>query len=328
MRVLDLASGTVAWEGAVSVEHRDGWHKAWRVPYEDADLFPPSVLNGKGEASTGVRLSFSSDTRAVAIKMLPAEANYKLDMVCERELLETQDVRSDQTAAAFRDLPEGEKRLEIYLPQQELKLAELAIDDGAAAAACQDHRPRWIAYGSSITNCASAASPSQTWPALVARSKNLHLTCLGFGGNCHAEPMVARMIRDLPADAISLCLGINIYGGNSLGPRAFQAAVIGFVEILRDGHPDVPITLASPIYSPPRETTPNRVGLTIVEMRKQIQEAVAILRRHRDENLHYIDGLQILGPDDAERLPDDLHPDADGYRLMAERFEAITSSFF
>ena len=328
MRALDLDSGLVAWEGAVSVERRDGWHKAWRVPYQDAELFPPAALNGKAEASTGVRLSFKSDARTVTAKMLPSEAAYKLDVVCGGELAATQHLRADQTEVTFRDLPEGEKHLEIYLPQQEFRLTGLEVDDEAIATAFEDSRARWIAYGSSITNCAAAASPAQTWPALVARSKDLHLTCLGFGGNCHAEPMVARMIRDLPADAISLCLGINIYGGNSLGPRTFQAAVIGFIKVLRDGHPHTPITVASPILSPPRETTPNGVGLTLVEMRSQIQQAVDMLVRRGDTCLHYLDGLQILGPDDAARLPDDLHPDAQGYRLMAQRFERLSSSLF
>ena len=39
-----------------------------------------------------------------------------------------------------------------------------------------------------------------------------------------------------------------------------------------------------------------------------------------DANLHYVDGLEILGPEEAHLLPDDLHPDAEGYRLMGDRF--------
>ena len=33
-----------------------------------------------------------------------------------------------------------------------------------------------------------------------ARTHNLDLTCLGYGGQCHLDPIVASMIRDLPAD--------------------------------------------------------------------------------------------------------------------------------
>ena len=325
MRALDLSSGVVTWEGAVSVEQNDGWWQAWRVPYEEADLFPPLALNGMAAKSTGVRLTLTSNTKSVGIKMLEAEADYKLDMVCDGELIGTQVIKASQTEAAFANLPAGEKRVEVYLPQQTFKLAGLEIDDGASAAKFEDKRPRWITYGSSITNCMAAASPAQTWPALVARSKGWHLTCLGFGGNCHAEAMIARMMRDLPADFISLKLGINIYGGNSLGPRTFQAAGIGMVKIIRERHTDIPLVLGSPIFSPARETTPNAVGLTLVEMRKQLEEAVDILRGHGDAGLFYVDGLKILGEADAARLPDGVHPDAEGYRLMAKRFEAEVS---
>jgi len=252
MRALDLSSGVVTWEGAVSVEQNDGWWQAWRVPYEEADLFPPLALNGKAAQSTGVRLTFTSDTDSVGIKMREAEADYKLDMVCDGELIETQVIKAKQTEAAFACLPAGEKRVEVYLPQQAFRLAGLEIGDRASAAKFEDQRPRWITYGSSISNCATAASPAQTWPALVARAKDLHLTCLGFGGNCHAEAMIARMIRDLPADFISMKLGINIYGGGSLGPRTFQAAAIGMVKIARERHSGIPLVLGSPIFSPAR----------------------------------------------------------------------------
>jgi hypothetical protein len=33
-----------------------------------------------------------------------------------------------------------------------------------------------------------------------------------------------------------------------------------------------------------------------------------------------MDGRRLLGPDDAARLYDDLHPDQAGYDLMARRF--------
>ena len=68
--------------------------------------------------------------------------------------------------------------------------------------------------------------------------------------------MIARMIRDLPADFLSMKVGINIQGGNTLNERTFRAAIIGFVQIVREKHPDTPFAVISPIYSPPRETTP------------------------------------------------------------------------
>lgn len=120
----------------------------------------------------------------------------------------------------------------------------------------------------------------------------------------------------MPADAISLCLGINVQGGASLSLRTLSPAIIGFVQTVREGHPEIPLIVMSPIVSPPRETTPNVVGLTLPLMRQEIETAVRTLREYGDANLHYVDGLSVLGPDCAHLLPDDLHPNVEGYKRM------------
>jgi len=205
----------------------------------------------------------------------------------------------------------------------------LAVEPGCFARAEPDDRPKWITYGSSITHCGSAESPVYTWPAIVARGLGLNLTCLGYGGNCHLEPMIARMIRDLPADFLSMCVGINIYGAASLGPRAFQSAVIGFVKIVREKHPDIPYVVMSPIVSPPREESKNAVGFTLPMMRDEVAAAVEALRSRGDRNLHYVDGLEVFGPVLAHLLPDQLHPNAEGYKVMGKNFlEKVASVYF
>jgi hypothetical protein len=55
-------------------------------------------------------------------------------------------------------------------------------------------------------------------------------------------------------------------------------------------------------------------------MREEVAGAVAALRAHGDKNLHYVDGLRVFGPELAERLPDDVHPDAEGYRILGANF--------
>ena len=55
-----------------------------------------------------------------------------------------------------------------------------------------------------------AASPATTWPATCARVADLNLTSFGFGGQCHMDQAMARVIRDMEADCISLKLGINV----------------------------------------------------------------------------------------------------------------------
>jgi hypothetical protein len=230
----------------------------------------------------------------------------------------------------FDGLPSGQKLVELWLPQHgEFRLRGLELSDGASIEPFDDTRPKWIAYGSSITHCRTAESPSQTWPGVATRRLGFNLTCLGYGGNCHLEPMVARMIRELPADYISMKVGINVYNATSLGPRAFMPAVIGFVHILREKHVDTPIAVISPIFSPPRETTENAVGFTLSAIRAEVGEAVEIMKARGDANLHYINGLELFGSDLAGLLPDDLHPNSEGYKLMGQNFaERVGSGIF
>ena len=130
------------------------------------------------------------------------------------------------------------------------------------------------------------------------------------------DPMVALVIRDLPADVITLKLGINMHGGTT-SPRTFRPGVIGFVRIIREGHPQVPIGLISPIISPPREDTPGLTGMTLKMMRAELMDVVERLRHCGDANVHYFDGTRLFGPELVDDyLPDLLHPNGDGYEIL------------
>ncbi len=318
----------LTWQGAVSLQETEAGIMPWRTPHSSHVLFPEPLLE-RSAMPAGVRISFRSNTTRVSGNIAPQKESGILDLCCDGEVVASLDL-AEKDAFAFENLPDGEKLIELWLPQfGRFQLRSLEIDDGATLDAFTDPRPRWITYGSSITQCRTAASPTQTWPAIVAREHGLNLTGLGYGGQCHLDAMVARMIRDLPADYISMCLGINIQGASSLGPRAFRPAIIGAVQIVREKHPDIPIVLMSPICCPPREENPNTVGFHLKRMREEVQAAAEALQTHGDQNVHYVDGLRVFGADYVHLLPDDLHPDAEGYRVMGKNFVAeVAEKFF
>jgi lysophospholipase L1-like esterase len=99
--------------------------------------------------------------------------------------------------------------------------------------------------------------------------------------------------------------------------------VIGFVQIIRERHADTPLVVRSPIYSPLREEMPNAVGFDLRWMRQEVQAAVETLQAHGDRNIRYVDGLDVLGPEVAHLLPDGLHPNAQGYKVMGRRTSQI-----
>ena len=124
--------------------------------------------------------------------------------------------------ATITGLPAGKKTMEVWLPHASpVTLLSLAIDAGTTAVIEPDPRPVWLTYGSSLTHCTRAHSPACTWPALVARQHKLHLVSLGFGGDCHMEPMLAFHIRSVKADYITMKLGINTL--STLGARTCKS---------------------------------------------------------------------------------------------------------
>ncbi len=323
------------FEGAVSVERGDGWLRAWRIPFAERRLFPPDDgVPWQAQKGSGVRLRFRTGSARVGLGFLPvmpedqeegAVDPRRYDLTTNGELVASEAVESDDEVVLFEDLPAGDKVVELWLNvHAPTRVRHLLVDPGATAEVVPDKRPRWITYGSSITNCRGAHSPARTWPALVARKHGLNLTSLGFGGQCHVDSMIAHVIRDLPADFISLKLGINVMGAASLSPRSFRPATIGMVRTIRETHPDVPIALISPLASPPHERTPNPVGFTLQMMRDEVEEACGRLADCGDRNLYYFDGLDLFTEEDCRRYSDDLvHPNSDGYELVAENFSKV-----
>lgn len=311
---------TLTWAGAIEVEHAAGWSRGWRLPHSRLRLFPGEGLQAQATAQAGVRITFGTDATMLRGRCLPVGDLGPVDLVVDGTLVETAPVAPDGSFH-FAKLPAGKKLVEVWPPQRgDFRLVELAVEESAQTwAAPPSHRPRLVTYGSSITHSGAAASPARIWPAVVARRLGMDLTCLGFSGECHLDPMVARLIRDRPAEVILTCLGINVYSAGTFTRRSFLPAVLGFVSTIRDGHPTVPILVMSPIFSPGREEQIGATGMSLVEMRGEIAEAVRLMREHGDTDVHLVDGRDVFGRAQEHLLPDGLHPDADGYAHMADR---------
>ena len=312
------------FEGAVSLEKTPHGIRPWRVPYETRELiFPVGESVMKCETCAGVRLRFATDAHQVTLAVDPHEGRRIFDLTINGALIDSVVAESGVESVTFEHLPAGEKTVEIWLSNNNpMVVRGIVVEEGALVAPVDRQRRRWVTYGSSITHCADAHSPSRTWPAIVARRLNLDLTCLGYRGNCHMEPMLALMIRDLPADYISLKVGINIQSVGTLSERTFRPALIGFVRIIREKHPVTPLAVISPVISPPREDVPGPSGMSLKYVRAEVQDAVRLLTEAGDRCIRYFDGLELLGAGDVEKgLKDDLtHPNGDGYEMLGENF--------
>jgi len=232
--------------------------RPWRIPFDDRELFslggPLNFLPMMARSSSGVRLSMTGSLQRLRLVVRPfdfpvppgsvVDTRAVYDLVVNGQVLATRTIRhpneglqdkgpfaEDELLAAgggpksyevtFDGLSTGPNDLvEVWLPHNtRVTVLAIAAGQGAVLRQLKDNRPRWIVHGSSITHCMEAASPARTWPATVARLANLNLLSLGFGGQCHMEQAVARIISSTPADAITLKLGINVHNLQSLSRR-------------------------------------------------------------------------------------------------------------
>ncbi|KZE92163.1 hypothetical protein AVP42_02765 [Agromyces sp. NDB4Y10] len=362
----DLISGVLDSE----VTSRGGI-RVHRLPRWVREQFPdPQLMMAAGQPA-GVRVAFVTSATVVELVVHATRVGYRgferprgnIELAADRVVLDRSVlsggdvyetdlrtgqvdlVRGDVHVARFEGLPARSKRVEIWLPHNEsVELLELRADEAAVPAPSAG--PVWVHHGSSISQGSNATSPTGTWVAVAAQRAGVDLRNLGVGGSAAVDPFMARVIRDTPADLISLKLGINVVNLDAMRRRAFVPAVRGFLDTIREGHPRTPILVISPLYAAIHENT---VGPTIIDPAsfdtgrasfvaagdadetsgrltlRVVRDLLATLvqeRQRDDAALQYLDGTVLYGEADAQArpLPDGLHPDSATHRVIGERF--------
>src|SRR5438270_10094120 len=185
---------------------------------------------------------------------------------------------------------------------------------GGSIAPAPAYQRRRIAYVDSVAKGWAASGPALAWPAVAGRKHGLDVANLGYAGAARGEVASAEQIAALDADVISITHGTNCWTRTPHSVDMMRAAVAAFIDVVRQGHPDTPIVVVSPVVRPDAEETPNRLGASLRDLRAAMEEAAAA----RDVVL--IPGGELIGPDN---LADGIHPDDEGHRILANVFVVL-----
>ncbi|MFI1096498.1 GDSL-type esterase/lipase family protein [Streptomyces sp. NPDC020917] len=367
-RDVPLCGGPVEIRGALDLERRGSGVLPRRLPAWTRAQYPDAFTDFVASMPSGVRLVLRTDATALELELLTTVRHFDgapepgpagvLDLLVDGvpfaraqaplgNVLRLAHSRAQGRllpggagTVRFAGLPGGMKELALWLPQQTPCELRTLRADGAVEPPGPARGRVWVHHGSSISHCTQADAPTGTWPVVAAARAGVEVVNLGMAGNCHLDPYVARTVRDSPADLISLELGANPVSRCTFRPRTFGPAVHGFLDTVRDGHPDTPLLVVSPVFSRTLEAEGGPAAgraaggdgspagdpgecaqddLTMAFVRDALSSIVRS-RARTDPALHYLDGRRLFGPRDAGDQPDGVHPNAAGYRRMGCRF--------
>ena len=300
------------------------WPGTRSVPYPRADPADRSRLPGDtwqmASIPVGVRLELTGDAWEVdiAYRTETDQLGYRGDGAGRSFSAWTREGLLGEVAAA---LGEGRARLPlaqgqptiVYLPEG-MRPTILEVTGVGGTVEPAQVAPRWVVYGDSVAEGWIASAPALAWPAIAGRQQGLDVVNLGYAGAARGEIASAEQVAGLSADVITVCHGTNCWTRTPHSAGVFRETVAAFLTIVRQAHPATPLLVASPVVRPDAETTPNRLGATLQDLRAAMEEVVAERIAGGDGHLGLVRGLDLIGP---EHLGDGIHPSDEGHRRMA-----------
>jgi lysophospholipase L1-like esterase len=201
----------------------------------------------------------------------------------------------------------------VYVPEG-MKPTVLSITAVNGSIEPAPRQARWLAYGDSVAEGWIASGPAGAWPAIAGREQGLDVHNFGFAGAARGEIVSAEHLAGLPADVISVTHGTNCWTRIPHSAGMMRETTRAFLDVLRQGHPDTPIVVVSPVVRPDAEETPNKLGASLADLRQAMEKAVQERIDAGDKQLQLIPGRDLI---DASQLGDGIHPDDDGHRALA-----------
>ena len=219
--------------------------------------------------------------------------------------------------------PEAERKMReftlhfpLYAHPSEVRIGLSAGARVLPPSPWQDPRPVAV-YGTSIQQGGCASRPGMCHTNIMSRMLDRPFINLAFSGSGRGEPAMAELMAQI-ADPAMFVLD---YDANA-GVEGLRRTLSGFVDILRAKHPATPILLVSRLplageFSG-QEFPQVRYDLTAIHM-----EELRKRREAGDENIHFLDGTTLYGPDPSECTVDGCHATDLGFYNIARRMAPV-----
>jgi lysophospholipase L1-like esterase len=312
---------TAAVHGGIVHAPRAGWTYP-RLTARAEDALPADTREA-ARVPAGLRVEAMASAAAIAVDYVvgPAAplhewANDEFALWVGEELVATHAV-APGSGRVVVGLPAGNDVAVEIFPPAHMDPVVRGVQAIEGALLAPPARPRWLAYGDSITAGWSAPVPGSDWVSRAARDVGLDAVNLGFAGAARGEPAVADDIADLAADVITVAFGTNCWKHVPHTAEHLEDVVVEFLRRIARGHPQTPVIVLTPISRPDADDVAGPVGATLEDLRGGIRRAVA---RVPAANVRLVEGRELVP---ESELSDGIHPDGRGHRRMAEELSAV-----
>lgn len=209
----------------------------------------------------------------------------------------------------------------VYLPLYDgVNSLEIKIDSGATITsgnpALIDRNKRIVAYGTSILQGGCASRTGMAATNILSRELNCEIVNIGISGEGKMDSCMARAMAKIPDVDIFLIDPVP-----NCTEMMCDTLTYGFVKILRDARPEVPIVMVEgPIY--PYARYDSFFGRYLPAKNAAFRCNYDILKAENPENLYYVDSVELDGVEDDGTV-DGIHLTDLGFRHYANKLRPI-----
>lgn len=303
--------------GVDALDPRDDGVRVVRMPRPLQSLYGDTEFRRVRMACTsGARIRFTSDTRCVRLAWRVAASARPW---CRGVLVVDRATQLPVGPAALRDRWEGSVQLpgagdsatrtiDFWLPHlAACELEYVAVDDGASVAPAPRPALRWLAYGDSVTQGMEATLPTRSWVGQCALALEADALNLGIGG----AVLEAGLAVDpgVNADLITIAFGVNDFAKN-VPPGDVLNNGRKLLAVLRSRSRS-PVVIFTPLAW--RGGGRNDAG----HHQEAYRDALRSLADSQS-GVTIVEGPSLV-PSDPRYIPDAVHPNDEGFEVMADR---------
>ena len=250
------------------------------------------------DASSAKTIEFETDASKVSFE-------YKLIWKCSEDSIELaidglateivylKDI--DMEGRVSWNLPEGKKKVTIYLPSDATILVRNFDIDGEFKPVPKNEKVLWL--GDSITQGYGPLRSYQTYVSVANRILNYDILNQGIGGYIYDKKSLMKM-EGYDPDKIIVALGTNQFGDE----KAYEMVKEYYETLIGIYGEEIPILCITPLW---RGDTEDGIP-TLIKFCENIREIVG-----KYKNIKVVDGFKMV-PHLEEYYLDNLHPNALG----------------